>query len=664
VVRYLGKEFLQRTDMSCIPSIESIFLQVHQSFELAPYSSKQKAAFANLKRPIKTHHEQFIEIIDSIFRVLEIHNDPQACVDLTYNIENFADFQKALELNTWTFSADSKQVIWQLISHSYIPGIARFMANWNLDDINDKGMPGGHFWYLPTETEDGEKVTMPVTQVCNWLLDLLGIPLDQVRNLSLENTNTETLIRNIYNWKNGKVPRFETIKKSFPDNADIEFKGCLKISKSLSEQEQLQEIISFAKEKGLTSELLTHEIPIRDVSILKQIIDGKGEEEHNQKFVRLMSIRYTQPTFKTIRQRLHVAKAMQDGYKRLLKFLCGDDVLPTCSNLNENKVLQLCHIYKFIYNLTIEAYRVNSNQAEEDKWFDSKLSEIDKNGLFLSVAPSRFSCSYSLLGELLTKRFQRTFSGEVLPNLFDPNPESKLDVFKQKLDEQTNWAEETIAQIELEKLVRKGSPWRALQKEDMYWVVTQVAQNNSFSFRIKEAAIKRLHEISKSPFEKAGVVLLETSFLLDLPKNKRPSDTQDKITSLLIDIEQHPGFEIWKAPLLCAKAKHYVAINDFKSAVQYFKKGLAACDENSYGPLRGFIAKDAFSTILQIEKRNSNNHEKYMREMLANGVFEYVDPRKPVELESLAKDLNCYFWDELYKPYLGIKKLESSTETL
>jgi hypothetical protein len=538
------------------------------------------------------------------------------------------------------------------------------MANWNLGDVNDKGMPGGYFWYLPTETEDHLNVTMPVDQVCSWLLDLLGIPLDRVRDLSLENTNAETLIRNIYNWKNGKVPRFETIKKSFPDNADIEFKGCLSINKNLSKKEQLQEVINFTKEKRLTPELLVHEIPIRDITSLEQIIIGKGEEKHNQKFVQLMTARYAQPTFKTIRQRLHVAKAMQDGYKRLLKFLCGDDVHPTCSNLNENKVLQLCHIYKFIYNLTIEAYRVNSNQAEEDKWFDSKLSEIDKNGLFLSVAPSRFSCSSSLLGELLTKRFQRTFPGEVLPNLFDPNPESKLDVFKQKLDEQKNWAEETITQIELEKLVRKGSPWRALQKEDRYWVITQVAQNNSFSFRIKEAAIQRLHEISKSSFEKAGVVLLETSFLLDLPKNKRPSDTQEKVTSLLIDIEQHSGFEVWKAPLLCAKAKHYVAINDFKSAVQYFKKGLAACDEQSYGPLRGFIAKDAFSTILQIEKLNSNNHEKYMREMLANGAFEYVDPRKTVELESLAKDLNCYFWDELYKPYIGIKKLEPSTETL
>jgi len=377
-----------------------------------------------------------------------------------------------------------------------------------------------------------------------------------------------------------------------------------------------------------------------------------------------MSIRYAQPTFKTIRQRLRVAKATQDGYKRLLKFLCGDDIHPTCSSLDENKVLQLCHIYKFIYNLTIEAYRVNPNQAEEDKWFDNQLPEIDKNGLFLSVAPSRFSGSSSLLGELLTKRFQRMSSEEPLQNLFDLDPESNLDAFKQKLKEQKSWAEETISEVELDKAVRKGSPWRAFQKEDKFWVVTQFAQSNSYSDRIKGAAIQRLYELSKTPLKEAGVILIEAGYLLDLPKTKRPANTQERITGLLDDIEQHPGFETWKAPLLCAKAKHYIAINDFKSAVMYFKLGLAACDVRSYGPLRGLIAKDTFATILQVEKLNSNNHEKYLREMLANGGFEYVDPHRPIEIRSLAKDLNCYFWDELYKPYCGIKKISPATEAL
>lgn len=646
--------------MSCIPSIESILLQVHQSLELAPYTSNQKTAFSNLKRPLKKHNEQFIEIIDSIFRALEMHNDPQACIDLTYNIENFANFQKKLELNTWTFAADSKQIIWQLISHSYIPGVARAMAYWNLDGITDKGMPGGNFWYLPTKAANNDSIIMPVAQVCDWLLDLLAIPLDQVRNLSFETTNADTLIRNIYNWRDGKVPRLETITKSFSDNENIEFKGCLDINENLSGQEKLHHTVRFVRQKGLTPELLIHEIPITDPSILKIIIDGNGDTDQNQKFVRLMSVRYAQPSFKIIRQRLHVAKATQDGYIRLLKFLCPN-ISATCSDLDKNKVLQLCHIYKCIYNLTIEAYKINSDQKHEDQWFDSNLPEIDKMGLFLSIAPSMFSCSSSLLGELLTKRFQRMTPGEPLPNLFDPNPESKMDVVEQKLVEQKRWGEETIAEDELQKLIHKGSPWRVFQKENRYWVITQFAQNGRYTTRTKDAAIQRLHEIAKTPLEEASIILLEASNLLDLPQNKRPINAQEQVNDLLVNIEQHPGFDVWKAPLFCAKAKHSIAMNDIKSAVSYFKKGLAACEERSYGALRGSIARDTFATILQIQKLNSNNHEKYFREMLANDCFEFIDLSRPIELESLANELNSYFWDELYKPYSGVKKLNSES---
>lgn len=645
--------------MNAIPSIESILLQVHQSLELPAYTSKQKASFAQLKRPLKKHYEQLDEILDGIFRALEIHKDELACADLSNHIVNFALFQKALELKTWTFNAEANQVIWHLVSHSYIPGIARFMAFWNLDDITDKGMPGGYFWYLPTETADRARVMMPVEQVCNWLLDLLGIPLDKVRDVNLSDKNSETLIRNIYNWKNGKVPRFETIKSNFPDTANIPFKGCLYIDKSLSEEKQLSQIIEFIELKGLSPADLVHEIPIKKSAIIEKIIEGNADSESSQKFISLMCIRYAQPSFKTIRQRLHIAKAVQDGYKRLLKYLCPG-VSPSCEDLDKNKVLQLCHIYKYIYNLTIEAHRLNHGELEENAWFDNKLSDIDKHGLFISVAPSRFSCSSSLLGELFTKRFMRMMPDTPLANLFDPNPESNLDVFKQKLIEQKLWAEETIAEAELKKQVRKGSPWRSFKKENNYWVITQFAQSNSYSNRIKEAAIQRLHDLSKSPIEEAGAILLECSYLIDLPKNKRPVDIENRLASLLEDIEQHAGFDAWNAPLLCAKAKHFISINEFKSGVQLFKHALEACEKRSYGPLKGLIARDTLATLLQVEKLNENNHERYLREMMANNAFEVASPFVKISLEAVADDLDTHFWTELYKPYRGTQKLKPS----
>ncbi|MBB1445299.1 hypothetical protein [Pseudoalteromonas sp. SG43-3] len=160
--------------MNTIPSIESILLQVHQSLELPPYTSKQKASFAQLKRPLSRHFEQMNEILDGIYRALEIHNDESACADLSNHIVNFALFQKALELKTWTFNADAKQVIWQLVSHSYVPGIARFMAFWNLDDITDKGMPGGAFLVFANrnrrslESNDACRASLCLASRLNW----------------------------------------------------------------------------------------------------------------------------------------------------------------------------------------------------------------------------------------------------------------------------------------------------------------------------------------------------------------------------------------------------------------------------------------------------------------------------------------------------------------
>ncbi|PKG93144.1 hypothetical protein [Paraglaciecola sp. MB-3u-78] len=648
--------------MNAAPSIEAILLQVHQSLELPPYTTKQKASFAQLKRPLNKHYEQLNEILDGIYRALEIHNDESACADLSTHIVNFALFQKALELKTWTFNADAKQVIWQLISHSYVPGIARVMAFWHLDDVTDKGMPGGRFWYLPTETEDRLRVMMPVEQVCAWLLDLIGIPLDRIRETRLNNNDPDNLIRNIYNWKSGKVPRYDTIKNSFPDKSDIEFKGCLYVDSSAAVEIQLETVAKFIQFKNLSSEDLIHEIPIRNSSEIDKIIAGNGKLENIKNFIKLMSIRYAQPTFKTIRQRLHIAKAIQDGYKRLIKYLCPC-VSPKNMDLAQNKVLQLCHIYKYIYNLTIEAHRLNHGELAENEWFDGKLPLIDKHSLFLSVAPSMFTCSSSLLGEILTKRFNGMKSSDPLMDLFDENKDTTIDLFKYKVDEQARWASETIAIDVLQKNVTKGSPWRSFQKEDRYWVLTQVIQSLAHNPKAFNAGLNRLKEVATSLFEEAGIIQLELNYLVDMDTSKRPKNIQETVEYLLAEIEKNEGYQIWQAPALAAKAKHCIALNEFKSASRFFKEALDACSERSYGPLRGFIARDTLATLLQIEKLNKNNHERYLREMMANDVFEIKNPFIEVRLESVARDLNTYFWDELYKPYHRIAKLKPATDS-
>ncbi len=638
--------------MNAIPSIESILLQVHQSLELPAYTSKQKASFSQVKRSLKKHSEQFEEILDGIFRSLEIHKDKSASSDLREDIFKFAAFQKELELNTWTFDAEAKQVIWHMLSHSYIPGIARKVAFWNLEDKTDKGMPGGSFWYLP-EKLNGELI-MPVSQVCNWLLDLIGIPLEQFRTVGLVNRSSETIIRNIYNWKNGKVPRLETIKSSFPDSLNITFKGCLHIDESLPVEEQLNQVTEFIKFKKLSSADLVHEIPIREQANIDDIIAGNASSVDTQNFIHLMLIRYTQPSFKTIRQRLHIAKAVQDGYKRLLKFLCPK-VSPTCVELNDNKVLQLFTIYKRVYNLTVEAYERNNNRSEEDKWFENQFPKVDSDGLFLSITPSNFSVSSSLLGERLTKRFRRMKANEPLTDFFDDNPGTSTMLLQQRTEQHDRWAKKATAGDELQNNIWKGSPWRALQKEDRYWVLFDVIGGLTNNHKAFNAGLNRLNEVANSPVEGAGVIQLELNYLVELPKGKRSKGHQDRVYNLIEKIEQHEGYTAWKALALLAKAKHYIALNEFKAASGFFKRALNACSESSYGPLKGLIARDTLATLLQVEKLNENNHECYLREMLNNDAFETVSPIKKVNLEDISRMLNTHFRDKLDKPYQNIE---------
>ncbi|WP_299265180.1 hypothetical protein [uncultured Psychrosphaera sp.] len=640
--------------MNAIPSIESILLQVHQSLELPAYTSKQKASFAQMKRPMEKYYEQFDEILDGIYRALEIHKDKSARLDLSTYISNFSRYQKHLELNTWTFNADPEQVVWQLTSHSYISYIARGMAFWNLHDITDKGMPGGKFWYLPTETEDRSSVIMPVDQVCTWLLDLLGIPLDQIRNSNFNNSAPETLIRNIYYWKSGKVPRLDTIKNTFQDSSDIEFKGCLYVDSTASIGSQLETVTKFIQFKNLSSDDLSHEIPIRNPVEIERIISGESDLKSVQRFIDLMTIRYAQPTFKSIRQRLHIAKAVQDGYKRLLKYLCPGVSL-TNPKLGQNKILQLCHIYKYIYNLTIEAYQLNHGEKAENEWFDNNLHYIHKNNLFLSVAPSIGKHSGSLLGELLTKRFKIMKPDDPLIDLFDESPHVSEKLYKGIIKEQELWVNENNSIVKLINKIRNSSPWKAFQKEDDYSVLMQVTQsltNNPKAFNI---GLKRLKELATSTIEDSEIIQLELNYWSEIPKNKRPKETQKRVEYLLEEMEQHCEFQTWKAPTLAAKAKHYIALNDFKTASVYYKKALDACYERSYGRLRGFIAKDTLATLLQIEKLNKNNHERYLREMMANDVF---------KIETVAGDLNTHFWTELYKPYHGLQKLSMDSNKL
>lgn len=64
-----------------------------------------------------------------------------ADADAIHNMLEWANFNKRVELNTWTFNADRRHILWHLSSHSYAPALGRRLAFWALHERLDKGCP-------------------------------------------------------------------------------------------------------------------------------------------------------------------------------------------------------------------------------------------------------------------------------------------------------------------------------------------------------------------------------------------------------------------------------------------------------------------------------------------------------------------------------------------
>ncbi|ENO74697.1 hypothetical protein [Thauera sp. 63] len=151
--------------MSTLPLTEAILLEIHQSLGCARYATVKQNKFVTGQASMEAHKVMGEEVLHTIFDALDMA--PRARLDVLDGLTEFANAYKTLELNTWTFAADERQILWMLLGYFYVPGLARRAAFWNLGDALDKGMPGGRFWYLPEPRDvDGEMTLyLPVAQV-------------------------------------------------------------------------------------------------------------------------------------------------------------------------------------------------------------------------------------------------------------------------------------------------------------------------------------------------------------------------------------------------------------------------------------------------------------------------------------------------------------------
>lgn len=644
--------------MSSLPLTEAIMLEVYQSLVSSgsvSYQTIQKNKFATAQDSLSAHSSMGQEILNSIFDALDMSD--HARYDAINNLTEFGSAYKQVELNTWTYEADSRQILWMLLGYLYTPVLARRMAFWSIQEPIDQGMPGGRFWYLPEPREvDGKsELYPPAAQVLDWLLDLLGTTLEEFANQRSEATDgvQDGLVRTLYNWRKGTTPELGTIEKYFSNENHFDFKGAFSLNSTAS-SEQFAEALLFVTSKQLTADQLRLEISMTEPGRIEALLDGNADDEEKAVFVEHIARRYAVPSSHTIRQRLLIARMVQDGYSRLLKFLCPG-VDRQCADAKQNKLLQIFAIYRLVYNKTVEAWSTCKYQGEqaENAWFEAHLPPADRQGIFLCILPSHRETANLELAHLLTRHFSAVQAGAALEDHVGLDEESEFVIFKRNTVRSLAFADELSSEMQLIDRMRTSSPWRALQGEHRYSVVGQVAHQVDFNPRAKEAAIQRLRELSTTPALTVQTILLELNGYLNGGIKKLPKDACERVQRLIDEAESSEGYELWKAPILQYKAKHLLASNDFDGAGKLFRKALEAASERNFGPVRGEVAQNCLALAVANQRLIPENHEKYYREMLAGGRIE--GHGMPV-FEDVSRVAADYFWGTLYKPYPGVER--------
>lgn len=650
--------------MSRFPTLEEILLELRQSLGIKQMQTKTKNKFALGELSLKNHFQKFHTVITEMLHHLKLNE--QDSHDVINALLEFSNGYKTVELNTSTFGASNEQVLWYLLAAFIIPGVARKVAFWQVTYPLDSGMPGGQFWYLPTLDENAKtnKVEMPVTTVVEWLSDLLGYSLDSLadKDHPSYNDNSDSLIRTLHNWRGGhNTPNISSIIKAFDDDFSLPFKGTLELPSTLSEQEKFSATLKFIHKKNLDADQLRIQIPMRSEGRIESILEGKACESEQSHFVELICERYSQPSMYTIRQRLIIARMVQDGYKRLVKHLFPNTD-PFCSNPEENKAIQLIGIYQYIHNLTVEAHDRKQLEGEvaENQYFESRLMQHPRyaSTLFSSILPSLVLEKKDLSSSFLSKKFITLSKEHELDHIFGMTGAIEAEIAMK-------WHKfASLPEVKPEYLdvfveaLAKHQNRTALANQAGFDVVINALTDANVDTTDKrgKAWSLSLNKIARTPIQKIQAIIFELNIYFGGNKELRPPQCFGRVEKLIMEAKSNQCFEHFKAQILFYEALHHLSLNQFEKAEEIFKNAYDVSKNNHTKTLRGKAAHCCLSmNIINSKKISLNRQQKYYRDYM---MFKNHQSKPLENFETTARECIDYFWEELYQPYseLEIKR--------
>jgi len=645
-----GKRFptppLKGEVLANIPSKESVLAFIRDILQAGP-ADKKRREFEELRRKSDSQLATTEDYVDDILSSLGV--DEIAQLQARHNFTVWSEVNNFLERNIWVSHSDPKHVIWLMATHVYAPGLGRHLAFWDTEQKTDPGMPGGRFWYLPAVMEENDEVlTMPVTQVLDWLLDLLSGSIDELAQALTDSNliggrekdtvaDARSIRKTLGNWYTGaRTPGINKILEFFPNRLNLKFKGTFELDENNSLDENFERARAFATLKGLTSHALGVETPI--------------PEE-------------TAPTIQTIRKRLLCARAFQATYFRLAEAIGVPDEAKRLPNPSINQAVQVVSLFQVAYNTTIDTCKRTEDETTERQLFRETLDErypLEAQTTLLSVTP--LDGNLNFLSNQLNKRLMELGNTDPIQDEspFACSKEHFVALYKRKAEflracqieyEESAWLNTAPTDSDLYRRIDDTQNWAALNS---------VACSDRISLPVRRAAAWRMVDLAGTDLEQAyGLVSLLSQLLNDPDKRNRPADARDLTDTLFNRLKQLPSADNLRPLILQLEAKHELANNRLEASKKKFDQALKNLSRQGFGDIRGQVARDALAVFACGHHPGFNQVacDQYRLSIVYYGGLEEPVMYLP-STEEMVKKVREYFWENLYQPYEGVPRLQ------
>jgi hypothetical protein len=624
--------------MAAVPTFETLLIEIRKSFGLS--LTKERSKFVHVKSSEGVHKRLFNELKDDLVKHLGLsENDAFA---FESQVKDWSATSLKLNQSLWSGRSSQKQLLWLLATHIYIPSLAKLAAFWQREDIMDKGMPANLFWYLPEEI-NGE-LHLPITQVWNWLEDLIFDPSntleDQVFGAENEESKSkrlgitrESFKRTLSNWK--KTTGKESVKlieDYFSQDLVISFEGTFKHNENESLNENFERAVKLVKAKGYTSKTLYPELQLENEEVVDQILQCVCSDDLKRRFLGLIATRFSEPSNQTIIRFFSMAQAFQNAYVRFGRIIEGKGFDATNNDPNINRLVQLIAIFKFIYNSTYKvSLDVNPDGRKElfnseERAFDKEIPDEYRVTLFQAVCGKGRNDGVSNAINDLNSLISELEPSTILDVLdFAENSTSKFQISLDYKSETQKYSKNISSFKVYRNKYSINESIEKIMEEESISLLISIGCEGYFNQSVRQAAFYRLDEMALSPKRRLEQYIAQLAVILNNElKLDRPQNSESLVTGILKKAKSIDGYHAVESDFIHFEAKHELSKGNVCAAEQLFKKALDLPDKMSVGSNRGEIARDLFA-LRAFNKTNGyslNNQETLYRDMKYFGGFD------------------------------------------